>query len=191
MSGHIIIVTKTGGAIDQDVTVIREDTNPDLFHEIVELAKSEPITFLWPTDYKVLTQAFGINADYYGQFGLPGHEGLDMRAYDGTPICAAWGGEVVANYLSDTYGWNVRIRATIRGDVYKMTYAHMKTQSKLEINDIVQKGDYIGPADNTGNSKGSHLHFTLKKVGATESGETNYKNDIIDPTNFFEELRDK
>ncbi len=191
MSGHIIIVTKTGGAIDQDVIIIREDTNPELFDEIVGFAKGEPITLLWPTEYKVLTQAFGINSDYYSQFGLPGHEGLDMRAYTGTLIRAAWDGMVIGNYNSSTYGWTIKTECVIRGDTYEMIYAHMESQSKLQVGQAINKSDFIGFADSTGNSTGSHLHFTLKKRGATESGETDYKNDIIDPTNFFEELRDK
>lgn len=189
-TGHIIIVTKTGGAIDEDVIIIREDINPDLYNEIVELARGEPITFQWPTDYKVLTQAFGINPQWYESFGLPGHEGLDMRALDGTPIRAAWGGEVIGNYKGTAYGWAVKIKSEIRGDTYEMIYAHMKEQSKLAVGQMVQKGDYIGPADSTGNSTGSHLHFTLKKYGATASGETNFPKDIIDPTDFFAELRD-
>lgn len=191
MAGHIIIVTKVGGAIDEDVTIIREEINPNLFREIVELANVEQITFLWPTNYGVQTQAFGNDPDGYAEFGLPGHEGIDMRAYEGTPIRAVWGGKVIANYVGKYYGNQLRIKATIRGDVYKMIYAHMKEPSKLKVGDFVKKGDYIGPADSTGNAKGSHLHFALKKVGATASGETNYPNDLIDPTNFFEILRDK
>lgn len=192
--GHIIIVTKTGGAIDEDVTVIQEESNPTLYYEIVDLARAEmpqaPITFLWPTNTVRVTQAFGINPQWYESFGLPGHEGIDMRALDGTPIRAAWGGEVIGNYKGTAYGWAVKIKAVIRGDTYEMAYAHMKEQSKLVIGSIIQKGDFIGPADSTGNSTGSHLHFMLKKYGATAAGETNFPKDIIDPTNFFAELRD-
>lgn len=192
--GYVIIVKKTGGAIDEDTIIIREDLRPALYAQILEIAEvdvlSTPLTFLWPTNSKVLTQAFGNNPAYYGQWGLPGHEGLDMRAYMGTPIIAAFGGEVIGNYNGTAYGWAVKIKAVLRGDEYEATYAHMESQSKLTIGQKIQKGDYIGPADSTGNSTGSHLHFTLKKKGATASGETKYKNNIIDPTNFFAELRD-
>lgn len=189
-SGHVIIVSKQGGAIDEDVIIIREEVDPQVYAEIVALAKSAQITFLWPTDWKVLTQAFGNNPAYYGQFGLPGHEGLDMRAYTGSPIRAAWGGEVIGNYNSSSYGWTIKTRAEIRGDTYEMIYAHMMERSKLEVGQVIEKGDFIGPADSTGNSTASHLHFTLKKYGAKASGETEYPNDIIDPTEFFAELRD-
>ncbi len=192
--GHIIIVKKTGGAIDEDTIIIRETLKPDLYAQILELAEIEmlstPLIFLWPTNSKVLTQSFGNNPTYYGQWGLPGHEGLDMRAAMGSPIVAAFGGEVVGNYKSNSYGWAVKIKATIRGDEYEATYAHMESQSRLGIGQLVQQGDFIGSADSTGNSTGSHLHLTLKKKGATAAGETDYKNDIIDPTDYFEELRD-
>ena len=81
-------------------------------------------------------------------------------------------------------------KVEIRGDTYEMIYAHMESQSKLSVGQVIQKGDFIGLADSTGNSTGSHLHFTLKKRGAKAAGKTDYKNDIIDPTNYFEELRD-
>lgn len=193
-TGHIIIVKKTGGAIDEDVIIVREDLRPKLYNQILEIAEmdvlSTPITFLWPTNSKIITQAFGINPQWYEGFGLPGHEGLDMRAYLGTPIVAAFSGEVVGNWKGTAYGWAVKIKATIRGDEYEAAYAHMQLQSKLVVGQKIQKGDYIGPADSTGNSTGSHLHFMLKKKGATASGETNFPKDIIDPTNFFAELRD-
>ncbi len=192
--GHIIIVKKTGGAIDEDTIIIREALKPELYAEILELAEVDLVTtlltFRWPTDTKVLTQSFGNDPDYYGQWGLPGHEGLDMRAVTGSPITAAFGGEVVGNYKSNSYGWAVKVKAILRGDEYEATYAHMQSQSKLTLGQMIQEGEFIGSADSTGNTRGSHLHLTLKKKGATGSGETNYKNDIIDPTDYFEELRD-
>ncbi len=192
--GHIIIVKKTGGAIDEDTIIIREALKPELYAQILELAETEvismPITFLWPTHSKVLTQSFGNNPAYYGQWGLPGHEGLDMRAAMGSSIVAAWGGKVIGNYKGTAYGWTIKTEVEIRGDTYEMIYAHMESQSKLSVGQVIQKGDFIGLADSTGNSTGSHLHFTLKKRGAKAAGKTDYKNDIIDPTNYFEELRD-
>jgi murein DD-endopeptidase MepM/ murein hydrolase activator NlpD len=188
MNGHIIIVTKPGGAIDQNVIVIREEVDTKLYNEIVELAS--PITFLWPTDYKVVTQGFGINPQWYEQYGLPGHEGIDMRAPMGSPVRAAWDGVVVRNEMHGAYGWSIRIEAEIRGDIYEFIYAHFAEQSPLGVDYVVTKGQGIGFADSTGNSTGSHLHFSLKKRGATASGETNYKYDLIDPTQFFAELRD-
>lgn len=188
MSGHIIIVTEPGGAIDQGVEIIREDQQPELYNQLIELAL--PITFLWPTDYKVVTQAFGINPQFYSQYNLPGHEGIDMRAPTNSPIYAAWGGTVIRNEDHGAYGWSVRTEAVIRGETYEFVYAHFANPAKFKVGAMVKKGDIIGDADSTGNSTGSHLHFSLKKRGATASGETDYSWDLIDPTQFFEELRD-
>ncbi len=33
----------------------------------------------WPTEYRALTQYFGVNPQNYSQFGLPGHDGLDIQ----------------------------------------------------------------------------------------------------------------
>ncbi len=189
MFGHIIIVTKPGGAIDEGVLIVREEEKPELFAEIVELASTSSITFLWPTEYKIVTQAFGINPQWYEQYGLPGHEGIDMRAPMNSKIFAAWGGKVIRNESHNAYGWSIRTEATIRGEVYEFVYAHFVEKSHLQVGDEVKKGDLIGLADSTGNSTGSHLHFSLKKRGATASGETDYPFDIINPTEFFVELR--
>ena len=51
----------------------------------------EPDLFklVWPTaDPKIITQWYGINPQWYAPFGLPGHEGLDIRALTLTPILA-------------------------------------------------------------------------------------------------------
>ena len=34
----------------------------------------------WPTDFVKVTQEFGINPEIYSKYGLPGHEGIDIRA---------------------------------------------------------------------------------------------------------------
>ncbi len=144
---------------------------------------TRPFHLLWPTDYAVITQAFGAHPEIYSQWGLPGHEGVDFRAPTGTPIYAAADGVV---YLADrdpagAYGKQIRLR---HRDGYKTVYAHLH-EVLVKEGDFIKAGQIIGKADNTGNSYGSHLHLTLKKEGATERGETNYPHDIIDPTPFL------
>lgn len=191
--GHIIIVTDTRKKIDEGVTIIREEVEPKLYKEIVELVSPPitPPTFFWPTQYiGQVTQAFGINPQWYEQYSLPGHEGIDMKAPMNSAVYAAWGGEVIRNEMHGAYGWSLRTEAEIDGEVYEFVYAHFAKQSPLEIGSNVTIGQLIGLADSTGNSTGSHLHFSLKKRGATESGETEWPYDLIDPTPFFKELRD-
>jgi hypothetical protein len=140
---------------------------------------------MWPTDYDVITQPFGVNAAYYRRFGLPGHEGVDIRALYHTPIYAAAPGRVYLVYeggLYHAYGIHVRIRHT---GGYKTIYAHL-AQALVEVGDEVEAGQVIGWADSTGNSTASHLHLTLKKEGATAAGQTRFPDDIIDPTPYLQ-----
>jgi len=138
----------------------------------------------WPTDFPVITQPFGANPQYYRRFGLPGHEGVDIRALMNTPIYSSAAGHV---YLvreepgSHAYGIHIRIRH-LGG--YKTIYAHL-SRALVKVGDEVEVGERIGLADSTGNSSASHLHLTLKKEGATERGETPFPSDIIDPTPFL------
>ena len=142
-----------------------------------------PFRLLWPTNYAVVTQAFGAHPEIYSQWGLPGHEGIDLRAPTGTPVYAAADGVV---YVADrdpagAYGRQIRLR---HRNGYKTVYAHLHEVLVAE-GDFIKAGQIIAKADNSGNSYGSHLHLTLKKEGATERGETNYPADIIDPTPFL------
>jgi hypothetical protein len=139
---------------------------------------------VWPTDYQWVTQPFAANPDLYSRWGLPGHEGLDIRAPLNSNVYACADGEVyrVSNGTGgDPYGIHVRIR---HRDGYKTVYAHLN-QALVHTGQLVKAGDRIGLADSTGNSSGSHLHLTLKKEGATASGETTFPHDIIDPTPYM------
>jgi len=140
---------------------------------------------LWPTDYDVITQPFGVNAAYYRRFGLPGHEGVDFRAPHRTPIYAAAPGHVYLVYEGGqyhAYGIHIRIR---HAGGYKTIYGHL-AEALVEVGDQVEAGQVIGRANSTGNSTGSHLHLTLKKEGATAAGETHFPYDIIDPTPYLQ-----
>ncbi|MFN2148314.1 MAG: M23 family metallopeptidase [Anaerolineales bacterium] len=146
--------------------------------------KRKPFYLLWPTDFPVITQAFGANPQIYSRFGVPAHEGLDIRAFSKTNIYCCADGEVYevhTNPRDHPYGIHVRIR---HKDGYKTVYGHL-AQPLVRVNEAVKAGQVIGLADSTGASTGSHLHLTLKRDGATERGETTYPKDILDPTPFM------
>ena len=143
-----------------------------------------PFYLAWPTDYPVVTQPFGVNAQIYHRFGLPGHEGIDMRALTNTNIYAAFEGvvyEVFRDAKRHAYGIHVRIR---HRDGFKTVYAHL-ARPLVGVGEEVKGGQLIGKADSTGASTGAHLHLTLKRDGATARGETRYPKDIIDPTPYL------
>jgi hypothetical protein len=146
--------------------------------------KRRPFYLLWPTDYSVVTQPFGANPHIYTRFGMPGHEGLDIRALMNTNIYCCADGEVYmvhTNPRTHAYGIHVRVR---HKDGYKTVYGHL-AQPLAKVGQEVSAGQVIGKADSTGASTGSHLHLTLKRDGATERGETIYPKDVIDPTPFM------
>lgn len=146
--------------------------------------KRKPFFLEWPTDYSVITQPFGANPQIYTRFGMPGHEGLDIRARNDTNIYCCADGTVYRVHLSPkthAYGIHVRIR---HKDGYKTVYGHL-AKALVEEGEQVEAGQLIGYADSTGASTGAHLHLTLKRVGATKRKETIYPKDVIDPTPFM------
>jgi murein DD-endopeptidase MepM/ murein hydrolase activator NlpD len=145
---------------------------------------SESFRIYWPTDYKVINQGFAANPQIYSKWGLPGHEGLDLRAPMNTNIYAGFTGvvfQVVTDPNVHPYGKHIRIR---HEGGYRTVYAHL-AQTLVKEGDVVKSKQLIGKADSTGNSTGSHLHLTLKNEGATARKETQFKGDVIDPTPFL------
>lgn len=137
----------------------------------------------WPTDYQVITQRFGARPEYYGQWGLPGHEGVDIRAPFGAAVYAAAAGTVYRMERDESqsnYGIHVRIE---HQNGYKTIYAHLR-EVDVEEGQTVTAGQQIASADSTGNSSGSHLHFGMKRPG----GMLGWPYDLIDPEPFLEPL---
>jgi hypothetical protein len=135
----------------------------------------------WPTEFRSINQYFGANPQSYAQFGLPGHEGLDIMAPTGSKILAVAKGTVRmvrTNPVGHNYGIHVRVD---HGDGYQTIYAHLQ-EARINQGESVQAGGLLGLADNTGNSFGSHLHLTLKKKGVQQG---NWPAGIIDPTPFL------
>ena len=98
------------------------------------------------------------------------HNGLDMAAPGGSPILAAYDGEVVAADYSATMGNYVMIN---HGDGLITIYMHA---SALEVSkgQVVVRGEEIAKVGTTGRSTGNHLHFSVRKDGS-----------YVNPWNFF------
>jgi murein DD-endopeptidase MepM/ murein hydrolase activator NlpD len=139
----------------------------------------------WPTDYPVITQGFGVNPQAYAKFGLPGHEGLDIKAPMDSNVYACVDGVVymVHDYTTDNHPYGRHVRVDHHNGYYTI-YAHLDSIA-VTLNQEVKRKQVIGLADSTGNSTGSHLHLTLKHLNATANKETNFPNDIIDPSPFL------
>ena len=148
--------------------------------------KRKSFYLLWPTDYTYITQEYGANPQIYSRFGMPGHEGVDIRALNNTNIyCCADGVVYRVHNNPDprvhAYGKHVRVR---HKDGYKTVYGHL-ARPLVRVGQELKAGELLGRANSTGASTGSHLHLTLKRDGATDRGETNFPKDIIDPTPFL------
>jgi len=107
-----------------------------------------------------ITQAWGANPDYYEQFGLLGHDGVDLvpENYTGTAeVYACHDGEVIENAWQDNLGNYVKLE----GEGYHTIYAHLR-QSKVNVGDVLAAGDELGIMGSTRNSTGDHLHLTIR-----------------------------
>ena len=151
----------------------------------------------WPTaslpGRREIVQAFGSNPDYYAQFGLPGHEGVDLRAVQGAEVRAVADGVVVKTgderkpEREGGHNYGVRVYVQHEGG-YTTAYAHLDRR-EVETGDRVRGGDVIGRADNTGNilEGNSHLHLTLYHDAAEPGGATyeGYPHKIVSPMPFL------
>lgn len=112
------------------------------------------------------TQIFGARPEYYKQFGLKGHEGVDWGCPVGTQIISATDGIVVRDVddpKSGNYGVHVVVWDKAQGCA--TWYCHLSSNS-VETGDAVVRGQLIGISGNTGNTSGPHLHLNLCRTDA-------------------------
>lgn len=90
------------------------------------------------------------------------HSGIDMAAPGGSPILAAYGGEVVSADYNSSMGNYVMIN---HGNGLYTVYMHA---SALYVSkgQYVSKGSKIAAVGTTGRSTGNHLHFSVRKDGS-------------------------
>lgn len=112
-----------------------------------------------------LTQAFGINPQYYTQFlvkhpdgsthALLGHNGQDYGLPTGTEIVAPHHGKIIeAAYDEKGYGNYIKIENNEEGSVL----AHLE-KIDVVVGQEMNEGDHLATSDNTGYSTGAHLHW--------------------------------
>jgi len=143
------------------------------------------ISLVWPTDSRVVTQHFGLRPEFYGAFGLPGHEGIDLRARTNANLYALADGTVTfAGFpTNNPYGLHIRMTHQQNGVTFYTIYAHLE-KALVKKGDTVTAGQLIGLSDNSGNSQGSHLHLTLKIKGE-QTGK--YPPGVVDPWPYLKD----
>jgi len=114
----------------------------------------------WPLDLS-LKKGIGLSSGFGMRKGKP-HKGVDIRAPLGTPVRAAFGGEVSrSEHSSGGYGWVVYLRHA--GGV-ETRYAHHQ-KNVVRVGQVVQAGSVIGQVGSSGRSTGPHLHFEIRIQG--------------------------
>jgi murein DD-endopeptidase MepM/ murein hydrolase activator NlpD len=90
------------------------------------------------------------------------HSGTDLGAPLGTPVLAAYAGQVaIADFLGG-YGLTVALRHN--KDTQETLYGHL-SELFVRPGEWVQQGMVIGRVGSTGNSTGPHLHFEFRQMG--------------------------
>lgn len=142
-----------------------------------------------------ISQKFAAKAVDYSQFGMIGHNGIDIAAPEGTPIYAVHDGFIV-EATEKTGGYGIRVTQVWEEDgrEWLVVYGHQRDYSPLpEIpwnyfyrGYPVRKGELIGHVDSTGFSFGHHLHFGLYeyKNGVKLNANNGYGG-AIDPMPFL------
>lgn len=96
------------------------------------------------------------------------HGGLDFAARSGTPVKSAGAGKIVRAGRLGGYGKVVEIN---HGQGLTSRYAHL-SRITVKVGDSVTPGQLIGKVGSTGRSTGPHLHFEVRRNGATRNPYT-------------------
>jgi len=140
-----------------------------------------------PLDTIVITQQFGISPATYRRFGLPGHNGIDLRTrfWDspfGHRECYAILDGKVREIRWDRTGYGFHVRVD-HAEGWMTLYAHLRRISVARGQEI-RAGDVIGITDSTGFSFGHHLHFELRAPGWEQKGPKEYYG-AVDAAPYF------
>lgn len=112
-----------------------------------------------------MTQKFGANQDYYSQFGLKGHEGIDCVPQDLSDwsIYSPSKGKVYYIQKKDSGVYGKHVCIYYKNDNMMVYFCHMK-KINIKPGKKVKMGEKIGVMGNTGNSYGAHVHMMGYKV---------------------------
>ena len=89
------------------------------------------------------------------------HRGTDLACPEGTPVIAAMSGIVTAARRSSSYGSCVRL---CHAGGQETLYAHLQYLF-VRAGELVETGQTLGTAGQTGRATGAHLHFELLVEG--------------------------
>lgn len=113
--------------------------------------------FSMPIEHNFITSDFGYRPKFKRN-----HYGVDIKAYLGDTVRAAFSGKVrVVKETPNGYGKVIVIR---HYNGLETVYGHLSKQI-VKVDEHVEAGQPIGLAGNTGRSTGPHLHFETRLCG--------------------------
>lgn len=114
-----------------------------------------------------VSQGFGDDPQYYIQFGLAGHEGVDFATPVGTTALAPFDGIVLREGIDIPGYHNYGLVTVVWDPVQKCAvwFGHL-SEEYVSVGEKVKKGWAIGRTGNTGNTSGPHLHLGFVKTDA-------------------------
>ena len=92
------------------------------------------------------------------------HKGIDIVAEKGAPVIATADGKVIEVTLGEEgkgYGHYIVIN---HGKTYSTVYTQL-SEFKVQLGQMVKKGDVVGLVGSSGLSTGPHLHYEVRKNG--------------------------
>lgn len=126
---------------------------------------------------KWLSQGFGENkVSYYKDNGLKGHTGYDWVTLKDEKIywdCSVIGTVLYTGY-NDIAGYFAMIITETSG-IYRHYFGHLKSVT-CKAGQMLDSGELIGVADNTGISTGNHCHRDLAEMLKDNLGNYSKKN---------------
>ena len=167
---EIEIPHKTQPEVQNDIT--SEDWDTSVYNPYLSTLVQFPIQLLF-TDSTYASPVLHkkVITSRYGWRRGRGHQGIDIDLATGDSVVSVLDG--IVRFASYSYGHgNTVVVRHFNG--LETTYAHL-SHIAVKPNDSIAKGGYLGKGGNTGNSRGSHLHFV-----------TRYKGETIHPEYLFD-----
>lgn len=120
----------------------------------------------------LVTQWYGERPDVYAQFGLRGHNGVDLGVWTGTQLRAIQAG-VIAEVAFDSSGYGLYVKQIVDDPLWpedkdrQWLWAHGLVddagwQTFVIVGQRVNAGDLLMLSDNSGFSSGPHLHLATR-----------------------------
>ena len=113
-------------------------------------AAAQGAALSWPTP--------GVLISGFGTRERDAHEGIDLAAPEGTPVCAAEAGTVL--FAGEQRGYGNLVLLAHKNDLVTV-YAHNE-ENLVRKGQNVARGETIARVGHSGNATGPHLHFEVR-----------------------------